>query len=375
MRSLTLCLDATLNAGSTLFLPLIVLAVAACGSAAATPIGSYSQTGSMTVARNFASAELLPDGHVLLAGGRGPDNSALASAELYDPSTGRFSATGSMSVPRMGQTAALLPNGKVLVAGGFGGKAEGIQASAELFDPETGTFSPTGSMTTPRSGATATLLDDGRVLIAGGSNGPNSDVGHLASAELYDPATGTFTATGSMTSQRADHNAVLLADGRVLLSGGTSDTSGSGGMGSAEIYDPRSGRFTATGSMSTGGNGLVSVLLADGRVLFPLRISSEIYDPGTGQFSAGPSIEHGEGTRAAFLLTDGRVLVIGTYMRGALGGGINVYDPVTNSFSPSDGAIIHQPGACTMLQDGRILVAGGWTIPTTDAFIFTFAGS
>jgi hypothetical protein len=106
--------------------------------------------------------------------------------------------------------------------------------SAELYDPKTGTFSPTGSLATARSGHSATALPDGRVLIAGGSPVGDSS-GVVASAELYDPATGTFSPTGSLATARAAHTATLLPDGRVLIAGGYD---GSKEFASAELYQP-----------------------------------------------------------------------------------------------------------------------------------------
>src|SRR5205807_8010904 len=112
--------------------------------------------------------------------------------------SGTWTATGSMNFARIVFTATLLTNGKVLVAGGFDGTA--TLSSAELYDPATGLWTPTGSMTTPRLGHTATLLQDGRVLVAGGTIGCGCSCSALASAELYDPITGTWTLTGNMNT-------------------------------------------------------------------------------------------------------------------------------------------------------------------------------
>ena len=150
---------------------------------------------------------------------------ALGSASILTVSAqpgGTFAATGNMVTARFQHTATLLPGGRVLIAGGDSSyeAGESTEASAELYDPATGKFSPTGSMTTARDSHTATLLPNGKVLIAGG--GPRiQGVGYsLASAQLYDPVTGTFTATGNMSIERTGHTATLLNNGKVLIAGG-----------------------------------------------------------------------------------------------------------------------------------------------------------
>jgi hypothetical protein len=185
----------------------------------------------MTTARRDYTATLLSDGRVLMVGGSGD-----TSAELYDPETGKFSPTGSTAEARLGQTATRLSDGRVLIAGGLKlvGHTLNALARAELYDPKTGTFSPTGSLATARWRHTASLLRDGRVLIMGGITVEDSAI-PLASAELYDPTTGTFSPTGSMTAARNSATATLLSDGRVLIAGGND---GSADLASAELYQP-----------------------------------------------------------------------------------------------------------------------------------------
>src|SRR5450432_2418807 len=140
-----------------------------------------------------------------------------AGLALVQPCTAapfQFEETGSLVTARVSHTATALPNGKVLVAGGAGTNF-GTLASAELYDPASGTWTTTGSLASARAGQTATLLPNGKVLVAAGFGGPS-----LASAELYDPASGTWTATGGLAIARYNHTATLLPNGKVLVAGG-----------------------------------------------------------------------------------------------------------------------------------------------------------
>src|ERR1035437_6956091 len=255
--------------------------------------GTFSSTGSTAEGRYRGTATLLADGRVLLAGGEVDNTVELASAEIYDPKTGTFATTGSMADGRENADAALLADGRVLIAGGYAGHATYLR-SAEIYEPKAGRFSPTGSMSVERSALTLTTLVDGRVLVAGGDHIGGSQ----SSAELYDPATGRFATTGSMLRDRTEQTATRLSDGRILVAGGfgseTSDPDGdAGNLATAELYDPASGTFTATGSMSSQRQSHGAALLSDGRVLIvggrdsnhTALLTADVYDPKTGLFA------------------------------------------------------------------------------------------
>jgi N-acetylneuraminic acid mutarotase len=319
---------------------------------------------------------LLPDNKVLVAYGSNSsayNNAAgyvgLSSIEVYDPSTGTFTEiVGDDGAGIYGHTATLLQNGEVLLAGGFVNSVwdyAGISSSdngAGLYDSATGVFSGTGNMTANRGDHTATLLTNGKVLIAGGADQDPTGTG-LASAELYDPSTGTFTQTGSMAVGRFLHTATLLQNGKVLIVGGAL-TSASDPVTTAEVYDPSTGIFTMTGAMATARERHIATLLPDGRVLIVggttstgATATAEVYDPSTGSFSVTGSMAEARTFHTATLLPSGEVLVAGG---GDENSTAEVYDPATGSFSITGVMEIGRSGhTATLLPNGSVLVAGG----------------
>jgi hypothetical protein len=186
---------------------------------------------------------------------------SIAGSTTLDITAPRFIRVGSLKTSRGGHTATLLNNGKVLIVGGQGGYLT-TQPTAELYDPATGTFSFTNSMSEDHFSHSATSLANGSVLIAGGSCS-QCPVTDPLWAETYNPVTQAFTAVGSLSMARSFHTATLLNDGTVLFVGGYS----SGLLTSAEVFDPATDTFVAAGGMTKGRAGHTATLLPDGSVL------------------------------------------------------------------------------------------------------------
>jgi len=275
-------------------------------------------------------------GGVIGTGGTGGTDTTDGANDAAPALQGVFVPTGSMAVGREYHTATLLPNGKVLIAGGWVHSAlddTADVASAELYDPGTGTFTATGSLNAARQGHTATLLANGRVLITGGFHYQE----WLASAELYDPRTGIFTATGSLNVARAGHTATLLANGLVLIAGGYNGAI----PATPQPIDPDAG-FFYTGT-------------------FPA--TAELYDPGTGTFTATGSLNAARDGHTATLLPNGLVLIAGgndgsSYLQSLASA--ELYDLGAGTFTATASMVAPRAGhTATLLSNGTVLIAGG----------------
>jgi hypothetical protein len=318
---------------------------------------SWTPTGSLKVGRDGATATLLDNGEVLVAGGEDAvTQGSLSDAELYDPSTGTFSETGALNTGRGFAAAALLANGEVLVAGGISNLPSAL-SSAELYDPTTQSWSSTTPMNAGGVKLTATKLASGDVLVTGFGSSP---------PEVYDPVHATWTDTGPLPVLDEDATATLLGNGDVLAAGGTTTA--------AALYDPGTNSWSATGAMKAAQEGPTATLLGNGKVVVaggedprqftPLKTSEE-YSPAAGTWSLTPGqLQVPRDGQAAVELAGGNALVVG--------GCSEVCDSrqltaTTEEFDASvgywfsAGSMIQarvDPSA-TLLGDGDVLVAGG----------------
>lgn len=351
---------------------LLILVVGALGASGGS--GTFALTGSLNTARYNHTATLLPTGEVLAVGGLGVngDYTSLASAELYNPQKGKWAATGSMSLGRTAFTATLLANGQVLVVGGSDYQVR-CYATAEVYDPSAGTWRLTGSMSQPRCLHSATLLPDGKVLVSGGVNSIyDYSRPTVTGAEIYDPGNGTWTATGSLNVSRADAATSLLQNGKVLTAGGYSNTGNNNPnayLTSAEIYDPSTGQWSLTSSIS-GPVGVPTnpVMLSDGDVL--IANDAQFYTPDTASWAATGALPTltWPPTKAA-LLGNGNVLGTGAECKSTKYYSChNVPTAVAYLYSSSENTW-SQTGSMnyprfsqtmTLLPSGEVLVVGGY---------------
>ncbi len=262
--------------------------------------GSWSPVASTTYLYAHHTANLLKDGRVLVAGGSG-EPSGHMGAEIYDPVADAWTQVPAMVANRHSHAAALLRDGRVLVAGGDieGGGIDGI-TSALLFNPSSHTWSPTRSMRHERRDFTLIQLRDNRVLAAGGYHH-----GATATAELFDPDLGTWTPTSSMHYPRYDHAAVLLSDGKVLVVGGLEP------LPSAEIFDPATDTWSLVASLSGSGGFASGARLPNGCVFVTVERSVRLYDPHADTWTPLDPIQGGLSSYGMALLPGGTAVVAG----------------------------------------------------------------
>jgi hypothetical protein len=361
---------------------LLALYTTARGPALVDPL--WTTTGNMNTARYYHTATLLPSGQVLVTGGVGSDAGRLDDAELYDPTTTLWTETTRMGTPRSQQTATLVGSGLVLVDGFRGSYDPEIDTFAGLYNPGTALWSPLGSsptFATERYSHTATLLPSGQVLVAGGlltpfdCVGPNCNPTPTASCELFDPATGLWSATGPLQQSRYAHTATLLSNGTVLVVGGTTDyPTINSALASVELYNPDAGTWTSSGVLGQGRLEHTATWLPSGKVLVaggysaaalpPYQtylLSAEVYDPVTGAWSSTVTMASAHSGHTATLLASGKVLVVGGWNGVAsIGGTAELYDSDSQTWTESGAlATARVYHTATALPSGEVLLAGG----------------
>ncbi len=380
-----------------LILLLLVCSTGLLGISTARPVaasGIWLPTGPVIVNRANHTATLLPNGQVLIVGGgRGSDGGGelLGAGERYDPATNRWIFSGNMRYARIGHTATTLTDGRVLVIGGQATLNEdgpprggGISPTTEIYDPATDRWTQGVSLGTPRAYHSATLLSDGRVLIVGGltATAAESTPTPLATTELYDPRTNSWSPGGVLATGRALHAAVRLPNGEVIAIGGnTSAVYNAPAIAEVERYNPATNQWRAGRSLPTTDNLAAATLLADGRILavgYGQAAIVLLYDPNADGWVTGaaPGVKIAPDT--ATPLPNGQVLVIGgrNYAVAGEQGLAALYDPATDTWGALPNTRTFRQGhTATALADGRVLIAGGGIDPIAEVYVDNGAGA
>jgi N-acetylneuraminic acid mutarotase len=354
---------------------LLILATAALAGTRALPTqaalatGLWSTVASLITGRQEHTATLLPNGNVLIAGGMDDTGNGLASAEVYHPATNRWTAAHSMAAARFDHTATLLPSGKVLVTGGLAGPLPfGSLASSELYDPVTDSWSAAAPMIGSRTRHTATLLPDGRVLVVGGLSLVVREGGLFPSvatdAEIYDPRANGWSITAPMGFDRFDHTATLLADGSVMVAGGRGELAT---FKSTEIYDATNDRWVSAAPMDARRYGQVATLLPDGDVL----VAGGIGEAPDARATTLDTAEIYNPSTNLWVTVASMTNVDVTRTATRLGNGMvlvvgmgqsasELYDPARNVWSRTGPSIHGHQDSATLLSDGTVLLVGGY---------------
>jgi hypothetical protein len=336
------------------------------GSTTNPPPGTFTITGSMHVTRYGHKTVLLGNGQVLAVTGVHVTTNLDKSAELYNPPTGTWTLTGTPAMYHEGGSVTLLANGQVLLAGGddpFNFYPPALTATAELYNPATGQWTMTGSMPSVRRDQTAVLLPNGEVLVAGGEDSSSASI---ATAILYNPTTGTWQSTESMHQSRTFAPAVLLTNGTVLVAGGIEFPSSGPGFSltNAEIYNPSSAEWTAIADMPKPGGTAVLLQNADVLVARVAFFSPETgtWTPTGAAFPGNNTI--GAGPSTATLLTTGDVLLTGFASIYNDTPSLNtsvLYNFFSNAYTAGAGMNYDRfADAAILLPNGQVLVSGGY---------------
>ncbi|GAB3141283.1 hypothetical protein GCM10027258_23620 [Amycolatopsis stemonae] len=342
--------------------------------------GTWSPAGVLPAPVSTVDAVPLTTGRVLLADGTGPDGEAVATTTLFDPTADSWTAGAALGTARRRHTTTRLDDGRLLTAGGRG--TDAVLATAEVADPAASAWRPAAALGVGRHGHSATKLLGGRVLVAGGSGvRPGQDDGALTACEAFDPGTGTWAPLPPMTDARTDHQAVLLQNGDVLVVGGAVPRGNgrSGQLAYCEVFDRTREDWVVTGSLAQARTGHQATLLPDGTVLVtggdPVvapdgtldphgLATAERYDPKDGTWRpAAPMPGGGRTGHRALLLGSGLVLVTGgtgTPERTAGYRSALLYHPETDTWTTVSGLLTGRSAhAVAALPDDRVLVAAG----------------
>jgi N-acetylneuraminic acid mutarotase len=381
------------RAGAAALAPLALAApllgaVVAAAPASAQAAGGFVATGSLVTPVSHATATLLSNGEVLVAGGQDSAGGALGSAELYNPSSGAWTPTASMPVPVTDATATLLANGEVLVAGGLTESASALvpTTASQLYDPVTGQWSLTpGQLQQATFDASAALLGSGDVLYVGGLPSTSPAANAVTTAESYDPSTGLWSLASSLPTGVAGAEAASLSNGEVLLAGGETGASGTV-TNAAEVYSATSNAWSPVAAMPVGVAYAATTKLSSGEVLVAggettpegaLTAATQVFNPSSGSWQTASGLPASSFGATATLLGSGEVLYAGGLTSTTGSGGpiaaAEVYNPSNGTWTMTGSLLVAEGfGTATLLGNGDVLIAGGQAAagPTAEAELY-----